>query len=126
MEIVCRSEAYRRFESSSLRHKTRDTQVGIPCFVVYENRSGFEGGSCERERAFCPTRKNERKRKTAKQTIDNRLAGRAAKGANPLVLLSTKTEADSRVGGDALLLCNNLLFSVLTMSNRLNQDVFLT
>ncbi len=90
MEIVCRSEAYRRFESSSLRHK-KSVPNRVRFFVLWtENRRGFEGGSCERERAFCPRKVHFTKNLTAKQTIDNRLAGRAAKGENPLLVKELK------------------------------------
>ena len=53
-------------------------------FLIIRHATGFEGGSHERERVLCLLMKVLRIDWTAKATIDNCRAGRAAKGANPV------------------------------------------
>ena len=85
MEIVCAPETYRRFESSSLRQTKEHAQWA--CSFVFDalRKKRIRGGSREWERAFCLTKKGTRVTRQAKWTINNCPAGRAAKGANPLL-----------------------------------------
>ena len=36
MEIVCTPETYRRFKSSSLRHKKKEHRLGVLFFVIFQ------------------------------------------------------------------------------------------
>ena len=86
MEIVCAPETYRRFESSSLRQTKKGKLIlSLFCFRYRTNRRGFEGGS-HFARAKCFALRNMIYGVLlAKPDVDNVGAGRAAKGANPLL-----------------------------------------
>ena len=90
MEIVCAPETYRRFESSSLRQK-RICRLTYPFFVVHRDRRGFEGGSRFARAKRFALRTMTTRNLSAKSAINNCRAGRAAKGANPLLCAKKDT-----------------------------------
>ncbi len=91
MEIVCRLKAYRRFESSSLRHikGIRKKCVSLLCFLPNVEEDSREGAVLREQNAL-PTKAICTNNSTAKDAIDNGGAGRAAKGANPLLCAKQK------------------------------------
>ena len=84
MEIVCAPETYRRFEYSSLRQK-KGMPDGISFFCLTDFEEDSRVGAVLREQNALPYDNWFRKNSSAKSAIDNRRAGRAAKGENPLL-----------------------------------------
>ena len=84
MEIVCRPETYRRFESSSLRQQKTHPFLWVLFCLITRIEEDSRGEPRTRV-SVLPANPNNRPTLKAKQTIDNRLAGRTAKGENPLL-----------------------------------------
>ena len=86
MEIVCTPETYRRFKSSSLRQTKKE---GFAFLFLFGDTGRIEEdlrvGAVWREPNALPRGALMIVILLAKEAIDNCRAGRAAKGANPLL-----------------------------------------
>jgi hypothetical protein len=65
--------------------------IRISYFCYTENLTGFEGGAVLREQNALPKSSRNTINIMAKAAIDNCRAGRAAKGANPVIRTIDKT-----------------------------------
>ena len=81
-----------RFKSCCLHHeKQRSPRVDLCFSLCSDLQQGLRVGAVLREQNALPHKETKPLKKTAKATIDNCRAGRAAKGASPVVSTTNST-----------------------------------